>query len=253
MPTKVFVIGVQPPPVHGLSAMNRAVLQLVRARNADTVSIDLSVANTNSVLYIVLRVSSCLTSLLGYIRDAVGHHESVTYIALSGGLGQLFDLIFILAARMCKSRIFLHHHSFAYLDRYRRLTAALVYLAGLEATHIVLGEAMSSALQTRYGAGIWTQVLSNAALLPLDMAETAERTRIMTVGFLSNITTAKGIDDFIEVADAISRAKPQLRFVVAGPISEPSLEERFRLSLAASKNLTRAPTPAEMPTAAVNM
>lgn len=237
MPKKIFVIGVQPPPVHGLSAINRAVLELLKERNAQPVTIDLSAGNASRARFAGLRVWRFLTGLARYTCSAFKEPSSATYLALSGGSGQVFDLFFIVAARLCRSRVVLHHHSFVYLDRRSRLTATLIRIAGRDATHVVLGEDMRRALQTRYKTAVRAKVVSNAAIVPLDIAENAVRKQVKAVGFLSNITRAKGIDDLFAVAQKIGVIRPQVRFVVAGPIAERGLKAPFEEKLATSKNV----------------
>ncbi len=234
---RLFVIGVQPPPLHGLSAINRAMLELLRERNPETISIDLSAGDASRARFAGLRALRVTTGLLKYTCAAFTARRSATYLALSGGSGQVFDLFFLAAARLSGSRIVLHHHSFVYLDRRSRLTAALVWIAGRQATHIVLGEVMRCALQERYKSAIHAEVVSNAAIVPLNIAENAIRKELKTVGFLSNITKAKGIDDLFAVAEKVGVLRPQLRFVVAGPIAERGLKESFEQRLALAKNV----------------
>jgi len=237
MTTEIFVIGVQPPPVHGLSTINCAMLKFLRERNARITSVDLSAGDASGVRFVWLRGWRASVGLLKYIWGALKAPSSTAYLALSGGNGQLLDLLFLIAARLCRSQIVVHHHSFAYLDRHKRLMTLIVCVAGAGATHIVLGENMLRALQTGYKAALHVEVISNAAILPLHAAQNAIRTQVRTVGFLSNITREKGIEDLFAVAEKVGGIRPQVRFVVAGPFMDRELKEEFERRLAASHNV----------------
>jgi glycosyltransferase involved in cell wall biosynthesis len=237
MPTKIFIIGLQPPPVHGLSAINHAMLELLRARNTKAVCIDLSAGNARGIRFAVLRVWRALTGLLGYTCGAFKERHFTTYLALSGGSGQVIDLAFLTAARLYGSRIFVHHHTYGYFESRHTLTEAIIWICGPKATHIVLCEQMRAALKSNYGADVGVEVISNAGILPMQTAETEQRARVLSVGFLSNVTTGKGIEEFFEVAEQIGKVHPRIRFRIAGPIREPGLEQRFSQLLAALPNV----------------
>ena len=51
-----------------------------------------------------------------YIAWCLKGRDCSLYLALSGGHGQLFDWPYVMIAKILGSRIFIHHHSFAYLN-----------------------------------------------------------------------------------------------------------------------------------------
>ena len=71
-------------------------------------------------------------------------------MSVSGGVGQVYELAFLLLARLRGMRVFLHHHSFAYLDRPGMLTRALVRAAGDDAVHLTQSPEMANRLQLGY-------------------------------------------------------------------------------------------------------
>jgi len=144
------------------------------------------------------------------------------YLAVSGGLGQLYDVAFLLVARVCHARVFLHHHSYAYIDRQRLVARLLTAAAGRSAVHFVGCEHQGRTLEGYYPHVRRVRVLSNAALIEhLVPREAAPRPRLNTVGFLGNISLAKGILEFLEVIAALRRGSVNLRALIAGPFAEP--------------------------------
>lgn len=155
---------------------------------------------------------------------------SVTYLGLSHGWGQVVDLAFVVLARLYRSNVVIHHHTFAYLDTPSVLTRIVCRAAGHNAEHIALCPAMKAKLQMRYGRELRVTVVSNAVLLPpVAESQGVIRDQLRTVGFLSNITPEKGIFDFLDVAEALAGTK--LRFTIAGPFANRAVEDKVRFRL----------------------
>lgn len=163
------------------------------------------------------------------------HRHLALYLALSGGKGQIFDALYLLAGKLCRRRVFVHHHSFAYIDSPTPISQALFCLAR-DQTHIVLSRGMGTALARRYGlAERQVMVLSNAAFF----AQTPETSRVapdgdaatpLQIGFLSNITFDKGFVEFFDVLTQLRSSNVEYRAHVAGPVAPEAraMFERLR-------------------------
>ena len=173
---------------------------------------------------------SQLVKPLDYFRSSRRRQGTVLYLALSGGNGQLFDTLYILVARLLRQRIFVHHHSFAYIDHPTALNRALFGLLK-KATHIVLSASMGRSLQQLYGLDrSRLRVVSNAALFPsVFVGElSAAPQGPLRIGFLSNITFEKGIVEFFEVVRLLQSRGVACEARIAGPISaevRPSFDQ----------------------------
>jgi hypothetical protein len=156
----VLFVGPLPPPVHGFSAINSAMLAQLQQHGAH-VSVFNRAPPLNAGTGLALR--HWLQLVTRYV--ATVRHARTVYIGFSGGKGQLLDLPFFALAHWRRCKIYLHHHSFAYLSTYYRLTAWTLRSAGV-AHHIVLGDRMGSILQQKYGVAPRNiTVLSNSAFL----------------------------------------------------------------------------------------
>jgi glycosyltransferase involved in cell wall biosynthesis len=165
--------------------------------------------------------------------------RTVCYIALSGGPRQYVDSFFILLSMLRGMRVILHHHSFAYLTK-RSRRAARVFSMASSATHIVLCERMKSLLTAEYGvASKQITIVSNATFTsePQNNYDNEAYTTLrwksdrLRLGFLSNITTEKGIFDFFSILDELKLLGVDADAIVAGPV-QPSIREHFDAEIA---------------------
>lgn len=168
-------------------------------------------------------------NLAGFAGVLIRYRPGALYLALSGGTRQIADALFLLLARARGLRLFVHHHSFAYLNE-RSWIAALCLRASSRGTHIVLCETMGERLCARYGI---TQerlrILSNAAFLAPEESNAvpAPPGASLRLGYISNITAEKGIFTFLDVVAAANAGDLAVEADIAGPI-DPAIQRRFR-------------------------
>jgi len=143
------------------------------------------------------------------------------HLGCDGGAGMLYAMALTIAARLAGCSLAFHHHSHANLDRRRLLLTALVWLGGRRALHVALRPPMADALRQRYGGALQITTLSNAAFVPLPApmratGRAARPGRRLTIGMISNLSPAKGLDLFLDLARAL-RAAPGVTCALAGP------------------------------------
>jgi glycosyltransferase involved in cell wall biosynthesis len=213
-----LVVGPLPPPLHGFSAVTAAVVDAFQAAGISTWAID--TANGQATEGGLSAAHSRLLAIAKLLLALMIRRPAVVYVALSGGRGQVFDVLAAFTARAFRCRILFHHHSYSYLDRRSAITQLLVAAGGKQATHIVLCEEMAQQLREIYPRAIRMLVISNAAFLRTSApAPPAEALR--TLGFLSNITIEKGIERFIALLTHVRKSAPHISAQVAGPVTDP--------------------------------
>ena len=148
--------------------------------------------------------------------------KSRVYLALSGGWGQMYDVVTVLIGRVKGAQCILHHHSMAYLGRRSLLTSILFLFAGRNVVHVALCEAMKKRLEQNYGCR-QVYLLSNISLVSPDVSS-RQRDSLKTIGYLSNITKEKGGWSVIRLADEIHTKGWPVKFKVAGPCDDPALQ-----------------------------
>lgn len=230
----IFFVGPLPPPLHGFSSINASMLAQL------SLLTDVKVFNRAPRLYsgYTRRLTKGLSTfilLASFGYNLLKRKPISIYMGLSGGAGQLVDLAFLIISKLTATPVFIHHHSFAYLNKKGRI-AKLFFYFSRNTYHIVLCERMGEKLAENYHipAGFIAN-LSNAAFSDDVLARQAEYVmRPIQIGFLSNITEAKGIFDYFDVLEFLHKSGLQVQGRIAGPVDD-SIRNKFNQRLAQSE------------------
>ena len=231
----IFIVGPLPPPVHGASVITRAVAALLSSAGATTVECNISpTASTRGWRWHLSRARAYLRTLRTLLT---GPFRATVYVSLSGGNGLFYDLLVVTAARLRASRVVLHHHSFDYIDRRRGVLALLVRIAPRDQMHVVLCHDMGSKLRALYGAELRCVRVSNLCFFPTQATLAAPRSRLARIGYLSNISRAKGVDRFLDLAARFA-GDDAIAFDLAGPYANDAEREFVEERLSRLPNVT---------------
>jgi glycosyltransferase involved in cell wall biosynthesis len=208
--------GPLPPPVHGFSSICAMMLDLLKARMAVAVFNRAPGPRPKAIgfLHQLIRAAN-------YLRTCIGKRDTALYLALSGGRGQFIDLLYVLISKLFRRPIYIHHHSYTYLNAPSRLSRCFFALVRKE-SHIVLSPKMGLLLNRTYGLDpAVVRVVSNAAFYRWEDAGQvrANAAAPLRLGFLSNITFEKGIVEFFDVLTALNRRGIEYRAHIAGPVA----------------------------------
>jgi glycosyltransferase involved in cell wall biosynthesis len=212
----VAFVGPLPPPVHGFSSVCAMMLELLKSR------MPVEVFDRAPKHAAPLRFAQQLIKPLVYLTGCFRRRNAVLYLALSGGRGQIFDLAYVLAGKLFRRHVFIHHHSFAYINSPSWLSKCLLALVRGD-THVVLSRKMGASLTRIYGLkadGI--RVVSNASFYDSKengAAAVAGDAAPINIGFLSNITFDKGFVEFFGVLRQLKRLGVEYRAHIAGPLA----------------------------------
>ncbi|MGK2925644.1 MAG: glycosyltransferase family 4 protein [Lysobacterales bacterium] len=221
------MVGAFPPPVHGMAMVNAAVRDALQQAGVTPTVIDLAAPSLDRSLAVRLGRLPRVLRGLGRLAGQRALRDGTLYMSVSGGVGQVYELAFLLLARLRGMRVFLHHHSFAYLDRPGMLTRALVRAAGDDAVHIVLSVGMAERLQLGYRA-IRVVPVSNAVFFVMADTSVVARSRLATIGFLGNISAEKGAFEFLGLMAAARDVGLPLHAKLAGPFQDAATEQAVR-------------------------
>lgn len=169
------------------------------------------------------KLSDWVRQFLSFLFLAIAKRPNALYVGLSGGVGQIFDAFFILAARLAGANIFLHHHSFVYVNAPKAYNRICLWLAG-DACHIALCDVMAEKLAGVFGIpSERVFILSNAAFLEerkeLHLTQRPGRDAL-TLGFISNIILEKGIVEFFDVIASLTQQGFRVKGRIAGPVDD---------------------------------
>jgi len=159
---QIFLVGPFPPPVHGMALVNAMIRDHIIRIGVNPIILNTSPKTLDRRLSIrLMRLSKVLLGLVRILFCIRNSKFPIIYISVSGGYGQLYDILFIMLGRLSRSKIYLHHHSYAYLTRLKRIAQLLTLIAGKNAFHITLCNEMSEQLKCRYNHAERIIVLSN--------------------------------------------------------------------------------------------
>ncbi|RMG36298.1 MAG: glycosyltransferase family 1 protein [Methanobacteriota archaeon] len=226
----IYMISPFPPPVRGMPLVSQTIYNFLQSNGFEVVKLDIShSARINSTLHPIyaffLKFLRIKRLIKAWLQILIRGRKQVLYMTLSGSAGQVWDAVTIVLARVLQMKIIVHHHSSAYLLHKNWLTGIVLGLSGRYAVHIVLCEDMKRKMRELYSI---EQVirLSNRFMFPDDSSINAHNT-LQTIGYLSNITRAKGGERIVELAEKISQQKLGIRVVVAGPCLDPYLHNKI--------------------------
>lgn len=218
----VSFVGPLPPPVNGFSNVCAMMLECIRTK----MQVDVF-DRAPSMRVRIFGVLRQLARPARYLATCVARRDAVLYVALSGGRGQWLDLAYLLIGKLFRRPIYLHHHSFVYINSPTRLNRCLFALVRNDA-HIVLSARMGAALTRIYGLSPgMVKVVSNAAFYDAgeDPRLPGEGVVPLHLGFLSNITIEKGIVEFFSILRKLQEDGVAYRAHIAGPCSPETRQE----------------------------
>ena len=232
MGARILCVGAFPPPVHGMSTVNLAVLERLRSNGAKVAVFDISASTLSRDL--ISRVRKFPRLVWVFLRFLVMCSLSMgasVYIGMSGGYGQIYNFFFVLIARLFGCRLYLHHHSFAYLSSKKILSGLIFWLAGSNCQHVVLCACMGRSLRKCYGDGKRVLVVSNSAFVPSRVRTGMVVRPVVVFGFLGNICAEKGIFLFLDVLSRMFLSGRKFGAIVAGPFQDETTEALVRARL----------------------
>lgn len=227
------MVGALPPPVHG-AAQVTALLSAALRERVNVVNLDTAPRGfVRGPGYHLRRLGRVFAAMARLVAGGTGEGGGVVYLSAAGGAGVVYDMMIAATARLLWRPLVIHHHSFAYVDRFERKADLLMRLAGRRCRHICLCPRMAEGLKSRYGAVGETLILSNAAFhSPRAASRHGDAVaRPLRLGHLSNLSRDKGLDLVIESFAACGQAADRL--VLGGaPVDE---EARSLLTDATSR------------------
>ena len=235
---RVCLVGMFPPPLHGMSLINDHVRSCISAK-APPLVVDYSPRNLDRSFMVrfgkLFRVQRCFFQLFSYL---VTRRVGSVYLGLSGGNGQAYDTLFAGLCRVFGRKLYLHHHSYQYLDQPRWLSRLLFAISGKNVVHIVACEKMANDLKRLYPVVSEVRIISGIAALELWDGEVRCRDQIRSIGFLSNISIEKGILEFLDVAAWADQTRLPIHFLLAGPYQDGEIKCLVEARLAVLPNVT---------------
>lgn len=219
-----------PKPVHGMSNVNLAIktqsnIAKLNPKVINTVPSYAAKLFSTKWWGLVKVIHTFLCFIQLFIRSFL-NFKGVLYRPINGGTGQVYDVVYLLIARLFLNKIYLHHHSFNYLNTKSRLFSLLNTIAGKNAVHIVLGSKMKTVLAELYDIENKNiSVISNLAYFTPDDTMSLTQNSVIKIGHLANLCSEKGADIFVEVCRTLHKQNVDFSAEIAGPFADLATEK----------------------------
>ena len=211
----VLVAAPFPPPVHGFAVIMSAMSDAIE-KQVPVERINLAAERSSRIATHLAQTARCLAGCAAIFRHRLKGGE-IAAIGVNGRLGLIYTLALSLTARFCGLKITLHHHSYPYINRHSRLMELLLRAAGDQAIHVFLSEVMARDFEARYARSVRQDTLNNAMFVPPNMLPRLPRSRPVA-GLISNLSSEKGLHDFLKLASKARSEGIAMDFVLAGPV-----------------------------------
>lgn len=222
----VIVIGPFPPPMHGMANATASMAEQLQSRcNLHIADISPG-ALARGIFYHLMKAARVCRAAFSLLRYA-GAKGATLYIPADAGLGMYYTTLFIILARLFRYRVFVHHHSFAYVDKRVPRMAMLARCAGREAVHIFLCPRMESRYRGYYPSARRHLTLSNAWHIAPAATPPTRPDNFFVLGHLSNLGPEKGLYEVLDTFRALLARNKQAQLVLAGPPTTPETRKRI--------------------------
>lgn len=211
-----------PEPYHGQSAASLRLYELILKNKLNVLKINVASDYFLEKFWVHL-LAFCK---ILFIRGPL-------YISINSNYGIWLSFFLILGARIFGEKVFIHHHSYAWINSRWFVLKFVSFAGGPKAVHVVLGEKMKKDIERHTLLGQEIFILNNAGLVSdqfLRKVNLESLHKRIVVGHLSNLSIEKGL---ARVVDSVIYARENgvdACLIVAGPAS----------SIDASREIERA-------------
>jgi glycosyltransferase involved in cell wall biosynthesis len=214
----VVAVGQFPPPVNGFSYITASTVDtLEKCHIVRTVDISAGPGALRHALRAARTLRACATLVVEARRKA-----RICYLGCEGGLGLLYTILLVLTARAFRYRIFLHHHSFSYIEKRSSLMILLLAIGRPRVAHIFLCHLMRERFLSAYPHShiAASAILSNAAFVPASESSCGRGDReALVIGLLCNLNREKGLYVFLDLLRRARDGGADIVGILAGPLT----------------------------------
>lgn len=218
---EVWAIGTTPPPVTGMTLLTEQVVQGLRRVGPFTFLNWSPGIQRRGLQFRLRRMARVIGSMYRLIAHGRVGNSRLYLTANSSRSGLLLTGIVVSVAMHLGHRVYLHHHSYAYIDRYDWRMAWIDRTMGSHGVHVVHAQQMIDDMRARYRSRCGFEVVyPSVVAIELGRARDSAGTPFC-LGHLSNLMPAKGLDVVLQTFQALHDQGCDVCLRLAGPFHTP--------------------------------
>jgi glycosyltransferase involved in cell wall biosynthesis len=223
-------MGPLPPPVTGMTLLTQAVLErLVLAGPVRVHNWSHGLRKVTATAHL-LRVWRTLAGLFKVVAGGRVHNRRL-YLVCNSRSGLLLTLALVYSARLLGHRVYLHHHTYGYIDKHNRWMSWIDHRMDGQCVHVVHCRQMVDDFRRQYPTKCRFETIF-PSVVSLDVQQPRSILRSsFTLGMLSNLTLPKGTGLAIDTFRALHGRGRNVRLALAGPIASETAQQVIVRSL----------------------
>lgn len=224
----MLFLGDLPLPVHGMSLINQRFLERFSPKYFVNTAPSFVSFLFGGYAWLLFKMSLVpFVSIKIIISRILG--EKLCYRSINGGIGQVYDIYYLLLLRLLGYQVYVHHHSFNYLNVPSFLFKLLLIGSGKGVVHIVLASRMKSQMELLYNVpGKNILVISNSVFFDKVVEPNLfPEKSVPTIGYMANLTLEKGLGTFVDLCEKLFENGIRFNALIAGPISGEGVSEKL--------------------------
>lgn len=218
----LLFIGALPPPYHGVTVFNEALLNskisdVYRVYHLDT-SDKRNLDNLGRVdlenVYLALR------NFWGLIKLCTRKKPGLVYLPIAQNIAYLRDGMFIVVARfLSKGKIIIHLHGSYFKEYYNNTNWFMKQFVDFTMKRVDMAIVLGNCLKYIFDGWVEdVQVVPNGTSFNPKLGDKFKGNKnTLTISYLSNLSKSKGVLDTIKAAKIVVDKYPNVRFKFAGP------------------------------------
>jgi glycosyltransferase involved in cell wall biosynthesis len=212
----IWALVALPPPVTGMTLLTEKVVQRLQ-RTGDVCCYDWSPKKLpRGWRFRAVRAWRVIRSM-GKLLATGRVQNGRLYVAANYRAGLWLTMILAMLGHRLGYRVFLHHHTYRYIDRFDRRMDWICSILGERDIHVVACEQMEHDFRRMYpAASRFAHVNPSLLTGPIGTPRTSPK-HAFTLGHLSNLSHAKGIDKVLDTFRALHPNRREIRLKLAGP------------------------------------
>lgn len=229
MRKKILVYGQTPPPYHGCNIMTEFFLDASKEAGYKTKisekSFSNKIAEVNKIN--IKKFLKCFPNFFRYIFNLITFSPDLVMFFISGTrIGLLGESIFLLITKLMGNQYILYLEVSGYKNLYNKIKFFHKYLPwlfnGAEGI-IVLGEMLKKEIESFCNSNIY--IIPNCIRnKEREYFEKKNKSDIINILYLSNITKSKGAWTLLEAIPEIVKDMKNAKFTIAGPWQDKKFE-----------------------------